>query len=86
MWDFARGCIRTYLILRYKARRFDEDPEIQAALGAREGADELSVPTRPREGSPPFGRTGPIRAALAQPGLGLERLDQLVNELLLGVR
>jgi hypothetical protein len=24
--------------------------------------------------------------ALAQPGLGLEHLDQLVNELLLGVR
>src|SRR3989440_7026806 len=32
VWDFARGCIRTYLILREKARRFHEDPEIQAAL------------------------------------------------------
>jgi hypothetical protein len=28
----------------------------------------------------------PDPVALAQPGLGLERLDQLVNELLLGVR
>src|SRR5204863_4522376 len=32
VWDFARGCMRTYLILREKSRRFHEDPEIQAAL------------------------------------------------------
>ena len=32
VWEFARGCIRTYLILREKARRFHEDDEIQAAL------------------------------------------------------
>src|SRR5512136_2244341 len=30
--DFARGCMRTYLILKEKARRFDADPEIQALL------------------------------------------------------
>src|SRR5436190_22259130 len=33
VWDFAQGCIRTYLILRDKARRFHEDDEIQGALG-----------------------------------------------------
>ena len=32
VWDFARGCIRTYLILREKAQRFHADDEIQAAL------------------------------------------------------
>ena len=32
VWDFARGCMRTYLILREKAQRFAADPEIQAAL------------------------------------------------------
>ena len=32
VWDFARGCIRTYLILREKAQRFHTDDEIQAAL------------------------------------------------------
>jgi xylose isomerase len=32
VWDFARGCIRTYLILKEKAKRFDADKEIQAAL------------------------------------------------------
>ena len=32
VWDFARGCMRTYLILREKAQRFHADAEIQAAL------------------------------------------------------
>ena len=49
VWDFARGCIRTYLILRDKARRFHEDPEIQAALATAKVA-ELAVPTRPEGG------------------------------------
>ena len=47
VWDFARGCMRTYLILADKARRFREDPDIQDALqqakadGLREPRDEL---------------------------------------------
>ncbi len=30
--DFARGCMRTYLILKEKAQRWNEDKEIQAIL------------------------------------------------------
>ena len=45
VWDFARGCMRTYLILADKARRFHEDPEIQDALARRPGAG--SSPSRP---------------------------------------
>src|SRR5512136_854527 len=30
--DFARGCMRTYLILKEKAARFEADPEIQSLL------------------------------------------------------
>ena len=30
--DFARGCMRTYLILKEKAAQFNTDPEIQALL------------------------------------------------------
>jgi xylose isomerase len=85
VWDFARGNIRTYLILREKARRFHDDPEIQAAL-AEAKVEELSVPTRPEGGLAALRGDRPDPVALAQPGLGLERLDQLVNELLLGVR
>jgi xylose isomerase len=31
-WDFAEGCMRTYLILREKVQRFNADPEIQGLL------------------------------------------------------
>ena len=85
VWDFARGNIRTYLILRDKARRFHEDPEIQAALATAK-FDELAVPTRPDGGIAALRADRPDPVALASTGLGLERLDQLVNELLLRVR
>ncbi len=39
--DFARGCMRTYLILKEKARLFNEDKEIQA-LVAEAKADDKS--------------------------------------------
>ena len=34
VWDFARGCMRTYLALAEKARHFDSLPEVQEALAA----------------------------------------------------
>jgi xylose isomerase len=89
VWDFARGCMRTYLILADKARRFREDPEIQEALATAK-ASSLGDPTSP--GGLGTAALDAIRSesfdvdALAAPGLGHERLDQLVTELLLGVR
>ena len=89
VWDFARGCMRTYLILAEKARRFREDPEIAAALEVAQ-VDRLREPTLP--GGPSSGALAALRAerfdldVLAGRGCGHERLDQLVNELLLGVR
>ncbi len=92
VWDFARGCMRSYLIMREKARRFHADPEIQEALQVT-GASRLAEPTMPAGMS-----AGAIAALVAEPHTqetavelggrpyGLERLDQLVTELLLGVR
>ena len=88
VWQFARGCMRTYLILKDKAERFREDEEIQAAL-ADAMVDQLALPTLPE---PAETRFETLRAetfdvdALAARGYGHERLDQLVTELLLGVR
>jgi xylose isomerase len=82
VWDFAAGCMRTYLILKAKAERMRDDAEIREALAAAQ-ADRLAEPT---------GSLASIRAAtfdvdvLAAQGYGHERLDQLVTELLLGVR
>lgn len=82
VWDFAKGCMRTYLILKDKAERMRDDAEIQEALLVAK-ADQLSQPTGPLASvrSASFDE-----AALAEQGYGHERLDQLVTELLLGVR
>ncbi len=89
VWEFAKGCMRTYLILREKAERFRADTEITEALEAAM-ADQLAIPTSP-EGVSAEGLSS-IRQATIAPvvagarGYGHERLDQLVTELLLGVR
>jgi xylose isomerase len=82
VWDFAAGCMRTYLILKAKAERMRNDTEIQDALRTAR-ADRLAEPT---------GSLSEVRAfkcterELADVGYGHERLDQLVTELLLGTR
>jgi xylose isomerase len=89
VWEFARGCMRTYLALAAKARRFREDPEIQAAL-AEAQVHGLAEPTSPSGWD--ADALASIRAgsydleAMGARGYGHERLDQLVTELLLGVR
>ncbi len=85
VWDFARGCMRTYLILADKARRFHEDPEIQEALRTAKVA-ELAEPTAPAGGLDELLSSTYDEDALAAQGYGHERLDQLVTELLLGAR
>jgi xylose isomerase len=81
--DFARGCMRTYLILKERAKRWNADAEIQALL-AETGAASASTYSpahRDRLLAATFDR-----AALAKKGLAYERLDQLTMEVLLGVR
>jgi xylose isomerase len=86
--DFARGCMRNYLILKEKAARFRGDAEIQAIL--REVQDGAA-------GTPPVSAHSSAaasallahsfdRGALAAAKLPYERLDQLTMEIILGVR
>jgi xylose isomerase len=86
--DFARGCMRTYLILKERAARWNADPEIQALLhGIRQtgqGAPALSTYS-PQSRDALLGEKFD-RIALAEKGLAYERLDQLTVDLLLGVR
>jgi xylose isomerase len=87
--DFARGCMRTYLMLKEKAAQFNVDPEIQALL-SEINAEDLSL-------SHLFGKYSSDKAeaikahpfdrqAIANRGLKYERLDQLTIDLLLGMR
>jgi xylose isomerase len=88
VWDFAAGCMRTYLLLKEKAKRFDADPEIQAALQAA-STPELA---KPSVGKYSAAAAAELRATpgdpdvLAKRGYFNERLDQLVMELLMGAR
>ncbi|MDQ3006609.1 MAG: xylose isomerase [Chloroflexota bacterium] len=87
--DFARGCMRTYLILKEKAAQFNADQEIQALL-AEINTDDGSMDQY-------FGKYSSEKAnglkaqVFDRPGIGArglkyERLDQLTVEILLGVR
>lgn len=88
VWAFARGCMRTYLILKEKVQQFAQDREIQAAIQAYHVKDaELASLMRfsPANAAALKGRAFD-RASLGSHGPGLEALDQMTVELLLGVR
>ena len=87
--DFARGCMRTYLMLKEKAQEFNADPEIRAIL------DEINVDDPAL--TPYFGKYSTEKAnalkaipfdrsKIATRGLQYERLDQLTIDLILGYR
>jgi xylose isomerase len=86
--DFARGCMRTYLMLKEKAVRWNADPEIRSILA------DLGTPSVP---SPKVGSYSKHGAAallnyvfdkekMMKKRLPYERLDQLTIDLLLGNR
>ena len=87
VWDFAAGCMRTYLILKDKARRFREDKDIQALLSEiRQSYGESAVGSYSRATADTLKARTFDRGALGTRGLKYERLDQLLTDLLLGVR
>jgi xylose isomerase len=89
VWEFAKGCMRTYLILKEKAERFNQDAEIQALIAAYKVKDDNLaglVGAYSAANAATLKARAFDRAALAARGPGLERLDQLTVELLLGAR
>jgi xylose isomerase len=87
--DFARGCMRTYLILKEKAAQWNADREIQelvAEINADNGAMNGYSGKYSAEKAKSLKAQAFDRTALGARGLPYERLDQLTVELLLGVR
>ena len=88
IWDFAAGCMRTYLALKDAAERMNSDAEIAAALEAAK-VPELAVDT-----IGPYSKEAADALLAEQHDLEAlrgretynERLDQLVVDLLLGLR
>ena len=87
--DFARGCMRTYLILKEKGARWNADKEIQALL-AEINADDGTMSGYTGKFTPAKANNLKAqvfdRVSLGKRGLRYERLDQLTIEVLLGVR
>jgi xylose isomerase len=87
--EFAKGCMRTYMILKEKAQRWNEDKEIQGILKSINVSDPLleKLSKRFSSGNAKKLLEAPLdRLALARYPLPYEKLDQLTMEVLMGVR
>lgn len=87
VWEFARGCMRTYLILKERAAAFDADPEVREILAVNDEPDLVDVGA-----GHSAARAAELRGldidptAVAERGLRYERLDQIMTEHMMGVR
>jgi len=87
VWEFARGSMRTYKILKERARAFDADPEVRALLAEKRDAKlDSCLRAYSREKARTLRDMEHDPEAIAKTGLGYERLDQIMMEHLLGAR
>jgi len=89
VWAFAYGCMRNYKILQTKAQRFNQDPEIQGLLkelNSSFGPSPVNTSKYSKEAGQKLKEASFDPNALAAKGLMYEQLDQLVVELIMGVR
>ncbi len=89
VWAFAYGCMRTYKILQDKVHRFNQDAEIQGLLkemNASFGSSPVDTSSYSRDTAQKLKSTSFDIDAIASKGLMYEQLDQLVVELIMGVR
>ena len=86
--DFASGCMRTYLILKEKAGRWNSDKEIQAILkeASTDDGDGPRVSKFSKKAASNLLSHSFEKGAILRKRLRYERLDQLTIELLLGIR
>jgi xylose isomerase len=87
--EFAKGCMRTYMILKDKVAQFNADTEIQALLAevnADDGLMDAFKGSFSAEKAAALKAYSFDRVGISQRGMPYEKLDQLVFELLMGVR
>jgi xylose isomerase len=93
VWDFAYYSMRSYLILKDKAARFNADPEIQALLKRQAELSQAAVDgigggriTWSAKTADALKKATFDIPAMRATAYEYERLDQLTTEVLLGVR
>lgn len=84
--DFARGCMKTYLIFKDKAEQWNKHAEIQAILAEIEATNKDNLVGKfSADGSAKLLSQTFDRVEMASKGLKYERLDQLTMDILFGV-
>jgi xylose isomerase len=83
VWEFARGSMRTYKILAHKAKLFAKDKEIQALInkGQKEPMSNYSKDVHKKLMAEKFDID-----KIAEKGSGYEKIDQMLFDLLMGLR
>jgi xylose isomerase len=86
--DFARGCMRTYLMLKEKAARWQADQEIQGILRDISGVVDGIPCTKcySKQGAAALLAHAFDKDAITRKRLPYEQLDQLTVDILAGVR
>jgi xylose isomerase len=86
--DFARGCMRTYLIMKAKAERWNADKEIQALLHelSRDGKQLPSTSKYSKKCAEALLAHDFDKDAILRKRLPYEKLDQMTVDILTGVR
>jgi xylose isomerase len=85
VWDFARGCMSTYRRLAELAEHFDSLPEVQEAFAAASTPD-LALASVDGDEAEALKAEAWDLDTLAERGYFNEKLDQLLVDVLLGVR
>jgi xylose isomerase len=83
VWEFAKGNMRTYKILQHKARLFAKDKEIQGLINQ---AQKQATPKYSKDGHKKLAAEVFNPDQMAEKGAGYEKIDQLLLELLMGLR
>ena len=88
VWSFAAGCMRSYLILKEKARQFDQDPRVKEILAEiNDGNKEAEAALASPYSDDAAQRLRDLHLdpeALASRPLPYEALDQRLFDILLG--
>jgi xylose isomerase len=87
VWDFVRNSMRSYRLFQEHARAFRDDPEVREWLAAyrRPDADLEALSRYSKANAQALKEHTFDLDALRERGIGLERIDQLATEHLLGV-
>lgn len=87
--EFAKGCMRSYLIFKEKAAQFNADSEIQGLLAeimADDGTYGFLADGYSKDAANKLKATDFDRVGMGARALPYEQLDQLTFDLLMGVR